>query len=146
MITVKITMKLPPSIIMLVQTPLSLSSCSLASTQMARSAKVGRSASIGVPRRAPILLAPAICTSVVATSVQPVATIGATGLASGASSPVGSRLVPSFFPSHLSREHSEEGISGANNINSKISVRKSVQQGAGARKSNTNTSFPPLYF
>ena len=54
-------------------------------------------AAIGVLRRPPLLLAPAVCPSVVVTSIQLLAVIGTTGLASGASSPGSSRRVPYFW-------------------------------------------------
>ena len=66
--------------------------CSLATTTMVRSSMGVATASIGVLRRTPLLLTPAICTSIVAASIQPIPAVGAAGLASGASSPVSSKI------------------------------------------------------
>ena len=83
-IMIVLPLRVPISIIMLVQTPLSLSSCSLATTPGVRSTMVVATATIGVLRRSPVLLTPAACTSVVASSIQPMTSVGASGLASGA--------------------------------------------------------------
>ena len=79
-----------------------LVSCSLATTSMVRSTVVVATAAIGVLRRPPILLTPAICTSLVAASIQPITTVDATGLASGASSRGSSSLAVRFLLPHLS--------------------------------------------
>lgn len=52
---------------------------------------------IGVLRRTPVLLTPAIWASIVATSIQAITTIGTSGLASGVSSRGSSELLLLFF-------------------------------------------------
>jgi len=56
-----------------------LTSCSLATITMVFSVVGVATASIGVLRRTPILLTPAICASIVAASLQPITAVGTLG-------------------------------------------------------------------
>lgn len=77
-----------------------LVSCSLASTTMVRSTMAGATGTIGRLRRTLVLIARVVSTSIVVASVQPMAAIGITGIASGASSQVSLTLAPNLLPNH----------------------------------------------